>query len=120
MWLPSPSSEAAVSLAASSGCGAVLEMACVTITCPEWCTESHLATTGSVLHRAELRTVNLSLEDVGYTPTLFIELVQQDPGEIGPVIRLRVGELRVADLKPGEALSTALRLIGLTELVIRS
>ncbi|MGR6923075.1 DUF6907 domain-containing protein [[Actinomadura] parvosata] len=94
----------------------------VKITCPEWCTESHMETTGWVLHRAELRTVNLRLEAarLGYAPTLFLELMQKDPGETGPVIRLRIGEQRVADLKPNEALSTALRLIGLTDLVISS
>ncbi|WP_344496613.1 DUF6907 domain-containing protein [Nonomuraea monospora] len=84
----------------------------IKVTCPEWCTESHVETTGWVLHRAELRTVNLRLEGVrlDYTPTLFLELMQQDPGETGPVIRLRIGERRIADLKPNEALSAACAL----------
>ncbi|MEV0618526.1 hypothetical protein AB0I81_34725 [Nonomuraea sp. NPDC050404] len=94
----------------------------MTITCPEWCTESHLASSDAVLHRADVRAVALGLEGAGrgYTPTLFIELVQQVPSEAGPVIKLRVGEQVIARLMPGEALAAALRLIGLIGLVMES
>ncbi|WP_433444642.1 DUF6907 domain-containing protein [Nonomuraea sp. CA-141351] len=85
--------------------------------CPSWCVEDH-ATQEPLIHRSEARGVALVLEGAGlsYVPTLLLHL-EEEPGEAGPAVVLRLDGTHVACLMPGEATSAALRMIGLVEQV---
>lgn len=80
--------------------------------CPGWCAGEH---EGEPRHLASLRSVGMSL--VPGEARLWIDLTQgvDDPE---PVIVLHVEEDVVARLKVSEAVSMALRTIGLAQLVI--